>query len=62
MNDIAKILKEATDGQIDETVLEAIESAFETRLEEKAKIHVDKALLEQDELYTAKLEQLLRSY
>ena len=61
MNDIANILKEATDGQIDETVLEAIESAFETRLEEKAKIHVDKALLEQDELYTAKLEELLEA-
>lgn len=61
MNDIAKILKEATDGQIDETVLEAIETAFETRLEEKAKIHVDKALLEQDELYTGKLEQLLEA-
>ena len=61
MNDIAKILKEATDGQIDETVLEAIETAFETRLEEKAKLHVDKALLEQDELYTNKLEQLLEA-
>ena len=61
MNDIAKILKEATDGQIDETVLEAIETAFESRLEEKAKIHVDKALLEQDELYTSKLEQLLEA-
>ena len=61
MNDIAKILKEATDGEIDETVLEAIETAFETRLEEKAKLHVDKALLEQDELYTNKLEQLLEA-
>lgn len=61
MTEIAKILKEATDGQIDETVLEAIESAFETRLEEKAKLHVDKALLEQDELYTNKLEQLLEA-
>jgi hypothetical protein len=61
MNDIAKILKEATDGQIDETVLEAIETAFESRLQEKAKIHIDKALLEQDELYTSKLEQLLEA-
>ena len=54
MKNISEILREATDGQIDESVLSDIEAAFETRVAEKAKIHVDKALLEQDELYTSK--------
>jgi len=61
MKNISDILREATDGQIDESVLSDIESAFETRVAEKAKIHVDKALLEQDELYTNKLEELLEA-
>ena len=61
MKNISDILREATDGQIDESVLSDIESAFETRVAEKAKIHVDKALLEQDELYTSKLEELLEA-
>ena len=58
---ISKILKEATNGTVDETVLSEIESAFEKRLTEKTQLHVDKALLEQDELYTSKLEQLLEA-
>lgn len=58
---ISKILKEATNGSVDETVLSEIESAFEKRLTEKTQLHVDKALLEQDELYTSKLEQLLEA-
>ena len=58
---ISKILKEATNGAVDETVLSEIESAFEKRLTEKTQLHVDKALLEQDELYTSKLEQLLEA-
>jgi len=60
-NKIADILKEATNGQIDESVLADIEQAFEKRLEEKTTIHVEKALLEQDELYLAKLKQLLEA-
>ena len=58
---ISEILKEATDGAIDESTLAAIETAFEKRLEEKTQLHVDKALLEQDELYTSKLEKLLEA-
>jgi len=61
MNKISDILREATDGQIDESVLSDIESAFDARVADKAKIHVDKALLEQDELYTSKLEELLEA-
>lgn len=61
MNTISDILREATDGQIDEAVLTSIEEAFNVRLEEKVKIHVDKALLEQDELYSNKLEELLEA-
>ena len=58
---ISEILKEATKGAIDEAVLNEIESAFEQRLSEKTQLHVDKALLEQDELYTSKLGQLLEA-
>lgn len=58
---ISKILEEATNGAIDEAVLTQIENAFEERLAEKTKIHVDKALFEQDELYTSKLEKLLEA-
>lgn len=61
MQNISDILREATNGQVDEAVLTDIENAFNSRLEEKTKIHVDKALLEQDELYSAKLEQLLEA-
>lgn len=58
---ISEILNEATDGAIDEAVLTEIESAFEKRLEEKTKLHVEKALIEQDEVYTSKLEELLEA-
>jgi hypothetical protein len=61
MATISEILREATDGQIDESVLSEIENAFNVRLEEKTKIHVDKALMEQDELYSTKLEELLEA-
>lgn len=61
MQNISDILREATNGQVDEVVLTDIENAFNSRLQEKAKLHVDKALLEQDELYSAKLEQLLEA-
>ena len=61
MTNISDILREATGGQIDDTVLTDIESAFNQRLDEKTKLHVDKALLEQDELYTNKLEQLIEA-
>jgi len=61
MKTISQTLKEATNGAIDQAVLREIEQAFEQRLNEKTKLHVDKALLEQDELYTSKLEQLLEA-
>jgi hypothetical protein len=59
--DISKILEEATNGTIDKKVLEQIQSAFEQRLSEKTQLHVNKALVEQDELYTSKLEKLLEA-
>jgi hypothetical protein len=63
---ISEILKEATDGAIDESTLAAIETAFEKRLEEKTQLHVDKALLEQDEEaldadHTKKLEKVVEA-
>jgi hypothetical protein len=61
MQNISDILREATNGQVDDAVLTDIENAFNHRLQEKAKLHVDKALLEQDELYSAKLEKLLEA-
>ena len=42
----------------DESLTE-IQNAVETKVKEKVQIHVEKALLEQDELYSNKLTQLL---
>ena len=61
MKNISDILREATDGQIDEAVLSDIKEDSTKGVKFKAKIHVDKALLEQDELYTNKLEELLEA-
>ena len=58
---ISEILKEATGGAIDDAVLTDLESAFEQRLSEKTELHVNKALIEQDALYTDKLEKLLEA-
>ena len=38
-----------------------IQEAIESKVKEKVSIHVEKALTEQDELYSQKLEQLLKS-
>ncbi len=59
--EISKILEEATGGAIDKKVLEQIQDAFDQRLNEKTELHVKQALIEQDELYTSKLEKLLEA-
>ena len=56
-------LKKVGDGILTEESLQAIESAFndsvESKVTDKVNLHVEKALLEQDEEYAGKLETLL---
>jgi len=57
--DIKTILKEATQDLLSEDVLKEIENAFNSAIAEKVQLHVTKALTEQDEDYSQKLEHLL---
>jgi hypothetical protein len=61
MENITDILKEATNDLLTEDVLKQIEEAFEHAVEEKASIHVEKALTEQDDEHAEKLERLLEA-
>lgn len=61
METITNILKEATNDILTEESLQMIEEAFNTAVEEKAAIHVEKALTEQDTSHAAKLEKLLEA-
>lgn len=56
---VTDILKEATKDILSEDILKEIESAFNNTVNEKVKIHVEKALNEQDEDYAKKLEKLV---
>lgn len=58
---ITQILKEATKDILTEDVLKEIESAFNAAVEGKAALHVKKALMEQDEDYASKLENLVEA-
>lgn len=58
---ITDTLKEATKDILTEDVLKEIETAFNNSVNEKVKIHVEKALLEQDEDYSKKLEKLVEA-
>ena len=46
---------------LSEESMNEIQSAIETKVNEKVQIHVEKALTEQDELYSSKLNQLLKA-
>lgn len=59
MSNITDALKEATKDILSEDNLKEIQTAFETAVNEKVKLHVEKALIEQDEDYSSKLEKLL---
>lgn len=61
MSDIKSILKEATQDLLTDEVLKEIENAFNTSVSEKVQLHVTKALTEQDEDYSKKLETLLEA-
>jgi hypothetical protein len=56
---VTDILKEATKDILSEDILKEIELAFNTTVNDKVKIHVEKALNEQDEDYAKKLEKLV---
>ena len=59
--DIATLLKEATKGLLSEESLATIKDSFESAVNDRVTIHVEKALTEQDAEYTAKLEHLLEA-
>lgn len=46
---------------LSEESLAEIQKAIESKVQEKVKVHVEKALVEQDELYSNKLSQLLEA-
>lgn len=57
--EIKDILKKFTSDLLSEEALAEIGNAFKTSVNEKVKIHVEKALVEQDEDYANKLQKLL---
>lgn len=58
---VVDILKEATKDILTEQTLNEIQQAFEASVNEKVKIHVEKALTEQDEDHSKKLEALVEA-
>jgi len=58
---VVEVLKEATKDILTEQTLNEIQQAFETSVNEKVKIHVEKALAEQDEDHSKKLETLVEA-
>jgi hypothetical protein len=58
---VNEILKEATEGMLTDETLELIEEAFNSAVGERAQLHVEKALIEQDEEYAGKLTKLLET-
>lgn len=61
MSNIATFLKEATNDLLSEEALSQIEEAFNKAVDEKVSLHVEKALIEQDNEYSSKLEKLLEA-
>lgn len=59
--EIKKLLKEATQGILTDETLGQIQEAFDSAVNERVKIHVEKALTEQDAEYTEKAQQLLEA-
>jgi hypothetical protein len=58
---VVDVLKEATKDILTEQTLNEIQQAFESSVNEKVKIHVEKALAEQDEDHSKKLEALVEA-
>lgn len=61
MSNIKETLKSATKDLLSEEVLGEIEQAFNKSVNEKVQLHVTKALTEQDDDYSKKLEHLLEA-
>jgi len=61
MSNITDTLKAATKDILTEDVLKEIEASFNASVDEKVKLHVEKALLEQDDDYAKKLETLVEA-
>ena len=59
--DITTLLKEATKDLLSEQTLGDIKAAFDAAVDGAVRIHVEKALQEQDEDYSGKLEKLLEA-
>lgn len=59
--EISKILKEATKDLLTEETLKVITEAFEKKVDEKASLAVEAALVQQDEEYATKLEKVLEA-
>ena len=60
-NDIKSALKESTKGMLSDEVLEEIQSTFDQAVTEKASIHVEAALANQDEDHATKVQSLLEA-
>ena len=60
-NNITSVLREATKDILTEDVLKEIEAAFNTTVNERVQLHVEKALSEQDTDYSKKLETLVEA-
>jgi len=58
---ITDVLKEATKDILTDDVLKELEATFNSAVDSKVKIHVEKALLEQDADYSQKLEKLIEA-
>lgn len=56
---ITELLKQATNDILTEDTLNQIEQAFNVAVQDKVKIHVEKALVEQDNDYANKLKHLI---
>jgi hypothetical protein len=61
MSTIIDVLKEATKDILSEETLKDIETVFNTSVNEKVELHVNKALTEQDADYASKLEKLVEA-
>lgn len=57
---ISELLKSQTEGILSDESLQEIENAFNQSVNDKAKLHVEKALLDQDADYASKLKNLLQ--
>lgn len=60
-DNIAQVLKEATQGLLTEESLSAIEKVFNEAVSSKVQLNVEQALVSQDEEYAAKLKNLLEA-